>query len=54
MEPKKTPDFRNAMSYLKHRGVTIFDILKYRIGYCENGDYMAVKLLFLVMTVQVN
>ena len=37
--PKKTPDFRNAMSYLKHRGVTIFDILKYRIGYCENGEY---------------
>ena len=38
-KPKKTPDFRNAMSYLKKRGVTIFDILKYRIGYCENGEY---------------
>lgn len=36
---KKTPDFRNAMSYLKKRGVTIFDILKYRIGYCESGEY---------------
>jgi len=36
---KKTPDFRNAMAYLKRRGVTIFDILKYRIGYCENGEY---------------
>jgi hypothetical protein len=36
---KKTPDFRNAMSYLKRRGVTIFDILKYRIGYCERGSY---------------
>ena len=38
-KPKKTPDFRNAMSYLTRRGVTIFDILKYRIGYCENGVY---------------
>tara|TARA_B100001094_G_scaffold57047_1_gene52533 strand:+ start:813 stop:1757 length:945 start_codon:yes stop_codon:yes gene_type:complete len=38
-KPKKTPDFRNAMSYLKKRGVTIFDILKYRIGYCESGEY---------------
>jgi len=36
---KKTPDFRNAMSYLKRRGVTMFDILKYRIGYCERGAY---------------
>ena len=36
---KKTPDFRNAMSYLNRRGVTIFDILKYRIGYCERGSY---------------
>ena len=38
-KPKMTPDFRNAMSYLKRRGVTIFDILKYRIGYCERGAY---------------
>tara|TARA_R110000796_G_scaffold89007_1_gene192465 strand:- start:989 stop:1933 length:945 start_codon:yes stop_codon:yes gene_type:complete len=38
-KPKMTPDFRNAMSYLKRRGVTIFDILKYRIGYCERGSY---------------
>jgi hypothetical protein len=37
--PKKTPDYRNAMHYLKQRGVTIFDILKYRIGYCESGEY---------------
>ena len=36
---KKSPDFRNAISYLKSRGVTIFDILKYRIGYCESGEY---------------
>lgn len=36
---KKTPDYRNAMYYLKKRGITIFDILKYRIGYCESGEY---------------
>ena len=36
---KNTPDFRNAIHYLSSRGVTIFDILKYRIGYCESGEY---------------
>ena len=37
--PKNTPDYRNAMHYLKNRNVTIFDILKYRIGYCDAGEY---------------
>ena len=36
---KKTPDYRNAIHYLTNRGITIFDILKYRIGYCESGEY---------------
>jgi DNA primase len=36
---KNTPDYRNAMHYLINRGVTVFDILKYRIGYCESGEY---------------
>ncbi len=36
---KKTPDFRNAFHYLTGRGITIFDIIKYRIGYCESGEY---------------
>ena len=36
---KKTPDFRNAFHYLTNRGITIFDIIKYRIGYCEAGEY---------------
>jgi DNA primase len=34
-----SPEFRNAVMYLKRRGVTIEDILKYRIGYCETGQY---------------
>ena len=34
-----SPDFRNAVHYLKKRGISIYDILKYRIGYCESGEY---------------
>ena len=36
---KATPDYRNAIHYLTNRGITVFDILKYRIGYCESGEY---------------
>lgn len=36
---KSTPDYRNAIHYLTQRGITVFDILKYRIGYCETGEY---------------
>jgi DNA primase len=36
---KNTPDYKNAIHYLTNRGITSFDILKYRIGYCEQGEY---------------
>ena len=36
---KNTPDYKNAIHYLTNRGITTFDILKYRIGYCEQGEY---------------
>ena len=36
---KSTPDYRNAIHYLAQRGVSMLDILKYRIGYCERGEY---------------
>ena len=36
---KKTPDYRNAIHYLKTRGINIFDIIRYRIGYAESGQY---------------
>ena len=36
---KNTPDYRNAIYYLKNRGITVFDIIRYRIGYCEDGPY---------------
>ena len=31
--------YRQAKSYLKQRGITDKDIIKYRIGYCEGGKY---------------
>ena len=33
------PEYRNALVYLKHRGVLREDILRYNIGYCDNGSY---------------
>jgi len=30
---------KRALSYLKKRGITKYDILKYNIGFCENGSY---------------
>ena len=30
---------RNALRYLKKRAITSYDILKWKIGYCENGEY---------------
>ena len=34
-----SPEYRNAVHYLKGRNITIHDILKYRIGYCRKGLY---------------
>ena len=34
-----SPEYRNAIYYLKKRNITIHDILKYRIGYCRKGPY---------------
>jgi DNA primase len=31
---------RQALAYVKRRGITPIDILKYQIGYCESGQYM--------------
>ena len=36
---KGSPEFRNAIYYLRRRGISIYDILKYRIGYCDSGEY---------------
>jgi len=36
---KLSPEYRNAIYYLKGRNIGIYDILKYRIGYCRKGLY---------------
>ena len=36
---KNNPEFKNALMYLKNRGITRQDIVKYNIGYCETGPY---------------
>lgn len=37
--PKSSPEYKNAIAYLKRRGILREDILRYNIGYCETGDY---------------
>lgn len=37
--PKEQLKLRHAKAYLKGRGITEDDILKYSIGYCEEGEY---------------
>jgi len=34
-----TPADLRPFSYLQNRGLTKYDILKYKIGYCSEGDY---------------
>lgn len=41
----RDPEFRNAIKYLKKRGVTKYDILRYNIGYCESGPYRGMVII---------
>ena len=34
-----SPEYKNAIYYLKTRNVFIDDIIRYNIGYCEDGSY---------------
>lgn len=36
---KNTPEYKNALAYLKRRGLLCEDIIRYNIGYCESGLY---------------
>lgn len=36
---EKSYQYYHAISYLKNRGITTNDILRYRIGYCTEGPY---------------
>lgn len=33
------PEYKNAMSYIKSRGISLVDIIRFNIGYCEEGCY---------------
>ena len=37
--PRTTPEYKNAMAYLKRRGVLTEDVIRYNLGYCEDGNY---------------
>ena len=37
--PVDSPEYKNAIYYLKKRGLTREDIVRYNIGYCEKGEY---------------
>ena len=36
---KKDPEYKNAISYLLSRGITLLDTLQYDIGFCTKGLY---------------
>lgn len=36
---RQTFQYKNAIRYLKNRGLAVDDILRHRIGYCETGTY---------------
>jgi len=42
---KGNPEFHNALNYLKKRGLTREDILRYNIGYCESGQYSKMVII---------
>jgi len=39
------PDYKHAIRYLFKRGLTVQDILKYRIGYCDKGPYSGMVII---------
>jgi len=42
---KNSPEFRNAAKYIKSRGLTKIDVLRYNIGYCESGPYSGMVII---------
>ncbi len=37
--PSRDLKYKQAMAYLKRRGITLDDIIKYQLGYCGRGRY---------------
>lgn len=42
---REDPDYKHAVRYLFKRGLTVQDILKYRIGYCDKGPYSGMVII---------
>jgi len=38
-KPNKSKNYRLAMSYLQSRGLSVRDIVYWKMGYCSEGDY---------------
>jgi DNA primase len=38
-KPVNTYEYKHAISYLKKRNISGYDIIRYRMGYCESGQY---------------
>jgi len=36
---QSTPEYKNALHYVKARGCDMSDIIRYNIGYCPSGEY---------------
>ena len=44
--PQNTPDYKNALHYaMQVRGLTPMDILRYEVGYCEQGPYAGMLII---------
>jgi len=39
IESNNSIEYKHAISYLKRRNITSDDIIKYNLGYCDNGKY---------------
>jgi len=38
-KPVDSFEYKHAINYLKKRGISGYDIIRYRMGYCESGQY---------------
>ena len=42
---QNTPDYRNAINYIRKRNLDKYDILRYSIGYAESGPYSGMIII---------
>lgn len=38
-KPENTYEYIHAVNYVKKRGITGYDIIRYKMGYCDSGNY---------------